>query len=187
MTLTDCANSQLSPTPQESAAPTSRGNWVDAPSFTPRAAGSTWDAPPPRPQRSFDPNAYGNPGSGGNRGGSGDGRWADGKHIPGPPNPRTERELFGVPNDPTKQATGINFEKYDDIPVEASGHDVPDPVNRFTSPPLDPHLLSNIELAHYKSPTPVQKYSIPIVMGGRDLMACAQTGNFYPHLSLHTS
>ncbi|KAG0138361.1 ATP-dependent RNA helicase ded1 [Tuber indicum] len=166
------------PTPQESAAPNSHGrDWAAAPSFAPRTVGSGWDVPPPRPQRSFDPNAYGNPGSGGNRGGSGDGRWTDGKHIPGPPNPRTERELFGVPNDPTKQATGINFEKYDDIPVEASGHDVPDPVTQFTSPPLDPHLLSNIDLAHYKSPTPVQKYSIPIVMGGRDLMACAQTGS----------
>jgi ATP-dependent RNA helicase DDX3X len=88
-----------------------------------------------------------------------------------------ERELFGVADDPTKQQTGINFEKYDDIPVEASGHDVPEPVLKFTNPPLDDHLLKNIELAHYKVPTPVQKYSIPIVMGGRDLMACAQTGS----------
>jgi ATP-dependent RNA helicase DDX3X len=61
--------------------------------------------------------------------------------------------------------------------VEASGHDVPEPVTEFTSPPLDSHLLSNIFLAGYKSPTPVQKYSIPIVSGGRDLMACAQTGS----------
>lgn len=88
-----------------------------------------------------------------------------------------ERELFGVPNDPTKQQTGINFEKYDDIPVEASGENVPDAVLSFTNPPLDDHLISNILLASYTVPTPVQKYSIPIVMGGRDLMACAQTGS----------
>lgn len=85
--------------------------------------------------------------------------------------------MFGVLDDPTKQQTGINFEKYDDIPVEASGQDVPEPVNQFSTPPLDEHLCRNIELAHYKVPTPVQKYSIPIVMGGRDLMACAQTGS----------
>ena len=88
-----------------------------------------------------------------------------------------ERELFGVPNDPTKQHTGINFANYDDIPVEASGHNVPDPVGQFTNPPLDDHLLDNIRLASYTTPTPVQKYSIPIVMAGRDLMACAQTGS----------
>ncbi|KAG5940019.1 DEAD-box ATP-dependent RNA helicase [Claviceps monticola] len=109
--------------------------------------------------------------------GSGDGQWRDGKHIPGPANARIERELFGAIDDPSKQHTGINFEKYDDIPVEASGQDVPEPVNQFSSPPLDEHLCRNIELAHYKVPTPVQKYSIPIVSGGRDLMACAQTGS----------
>ncbi|KJZ80439.1 ATP-dependent RNA helicase DED1 [Hirsutella minnesotensis 3608] len=109
--------------------------------------------------------------------GSGDGQWRDGKHIPGPANPRVERELFGTADDPSKQHTGINFEKYDDIPVEASGTDVPEPVHQFTSPPLDEHLCRNIELAHYKVPTPVQKYSIPIVSNGRDLMACAQTGS----------
>jgi ATP-dependent RNA helicase DDX3X len=129
----------------------------------------------------FDRGSYGgNQNSGGGGGyarGSGDGQWRDGKHIAGPANPRLERELFGTPDDPSKQHTGINFEKYDDIPVEASGHDVPEPVLTFTNPPLDDHLIRNIELARYRIPTPVQKYSIPIVMGGRDLMACAQTGS----------
>ncbi|KFY63062.1 hypothetical protein V496_04224 [Pseudogymnoascus sp. VKM F-4515 (FW-2607)] len=166
------------------------GDWAAAPAFAPRPG-----APPARgggrwqDSRSggggggFDPNAYGNPAAGGGGGpavsarGGGDGQWRDGKHIAGPANPRVERELFGVADDPTKQQTGINFEKYDDIPVEASGHDVPEPVLKFTNPPLDDHLLRNIDLAHYKVPTPVQKYSIPIVMGGRDLMACAQTGS----------
>ncbi|OSS53465.1 hypothetical protein B5807_01776 [Epicoccum nigrum] len=156
------------------------GNWASAPNFTPRTGidnpyGGGWGVRP----GTFDPNAYGKPGGGGGGSarGSGDGQWKDGKHIPGPSNPRVERELYGVPNDPSKQQTGINFEKYDDIPVEASGQGVPEPVTRFTNPPLDEHLLSNIELSGYKVPTPVQKYSIPIVMGGRDLMACAQTGS----------
>ncbi|PSS22734.1 hypothetical protein M430DRAFT_56629 [Amorphotheca resinae ATCC 22711] len=155
--------------------PRPAGNWANAPDFTPRPSGGrNWDGPAP----SFNKNAYGNPSGGApSARGSGDGQWRDGKHIAGPANPRIERELFGVPDDPSKQQTGINFEKYDDIPVEASGHDVPEPVLKFTNPPLDDHLLKNIELAHYKVPTPVQKYSIPIVMGGRDLMACAQTGS----------
>ena len=87
---------------------------------------------------------------------------------------RMEKELFGDPNDPNKQHTGINFEKYDDIPVEANGAGVPEPVTAFTNPPLDPCLLENIGYARYTTPTPVQKYSIPIVAAGRDLMACAQ-------------
>ncbi|KAJ5408729.1 ATP-dependent RNA helicase ded1 [Penicillium cosmopolitanum] len=146
-----------------------RGNWANAnaPDFSPRPANGS---------------AGGSGGSGGSYAGgsargSGDGQWRDGKHVAGPANARVERELFGVPNDPTKQQTGINFSNYDDIPVEASGQDVPEPVNSFTNPPLDDHLITNIKLASYVVPTPVQKYSIPIVMGGRDLMACAQTGS----------
>jgi ATP-dependent RNA helicase DDX3X len=88
-----------------------------------------------------------------------------------------ERELYGEADDPLKQHTGINFDKYEDIPVEATGAGVPEPVNQFTNPPLDPVLLENIQYARYTTPTPVQKYSIPIVAAGRDLMACAQTGS----------
>ncbi|PBK65934.1 ATP-dependent RNA helicase ded-1 [Armillaria solidipes] len=105
------------------------------------------------------------------------GVWKDGRHIVGGRNMRLEKELFGDPTDPSKQHTGINFEKYDDIPVEATGASVPEPVVAFTSPPLDPVLLENIGYAMYTTPTPVQKYSIPIVANGRDLMACAQTGS----------
>ena len=182
------------------------GDWASAPNFTPRPnppsgsldgwGGGGYASPA---AKGFDISAYGKPnggsswnggsnygsgrgfvegaGSGGSARGHGEGQWRDGKHVPGPPNPRVERDLFGAPNDPSKQATGINFDKYDDIPVEASGTGVPDPVNKFTNPPLDDHLLGNIELAGYHVPTPVQKYSIPIVMSGRDLMACAQTGS----------
>ncbi|KAG6374773.1 P-loop containing nucleoside triphosphate hydrolase protein [Boletus reticuloceps] len=104
----------------------------------------------------------------------GAGVWRNDVHVIGSRNMRLEKELFGDPSDPSKQHTGINFEKYDDIPVEATGAGVPEPVTAFTNPPLDPVLLENIALAHYSTPTPVQKYSIPIVAANRDLMACAQ-------------
>lgn len=87
---------------------------------------------------------------------------------------RMEKELFGDEADVSKTHTGINFEKYDDIPVEATGAAVPEPVYAFTTPPLDPVLIENISYARYTVPTPVQKYSIPIIAAGRDLMACAQ-------------
>ncbi|TFK51997.1 DEAD-domain-containing protein [Heliocybe sulcata] len=143
---------------------------------------------PRGPPRGLDDRSMsGSWGSGGGGGGGGYGRdqretpgfgaWKDGRHIVGGRNPRMEKELYGEADDPSKQHTGINFEKYDDIPVEATGSGVPEPVNTFTNPPLDPVLLENIGYARYTHPTPVQKYSVPIVAAGRDLMACAQTGS----------
>lgn len=38
-------------------------------------------------------------------------------------------------------------------------------------------ISNNIALARYDTPTPVQKYAIPIILGRRDVMACAQTGS----------
>lgn len=108
---------------------------------------------------------------------AGTGKWVDGAHVPAPRNDKMEVQLFGVPEDPSFQSSGINFDNYDDIPVEASGDNVPEPITEFTSPPLDPLLLENIKLARFTKPTPVQKYSVPIVANGRDLMACAQTGS----------
>lgn len=130
-----------------------------------RGAAGGWDVP------SYN-NRGGHGGSAGNFG-----SWKDGAHHLGAPNPRLQRELFGEPEDGLHQSTGINFDKYGDIPVDVSGEQVPEPVTEFTSPPIDQHLLDNIKLARYTTPTPVQKYSIPIAEMGRDLMGCAQTGS----------
>ena len=74
-------------------------------------------------------------------------------------------------------ATGINFDKYDDIPVDRSGDDIPDEITTFTEETIGKCLLNCCSLAGYTKPTPVQKHSIPICKAGRDLMACAQTGS----------
>lgn len=47
--------------------------------------------------------------------------------YPLPRNQRLEEELFG-----SQQNTGINFDKYDDIPVETSGKNVPDPIDNVS-------------------------------------------------------
>lgn len=46
----------------------------------------------------------------------------------------------------------------------------------FTELHLIPHILKALDLKGYKRPTPIQEQSIPIVLRGKDLLACAQTG-----------
>jgi len=73
--------------------------------------------------------------------------------------------------------TGINFNKYENIPCKVSGENALKPISSFQSAGLRSLLLDNIKKSGYTVPTPVQKYCLPIVMGGRDMMACAQTGS----------
>lgn len=106
------------------------------------------------------------------------GRWkTGGSSRRGPTMERDEiieKELFYTE---TKQNTGINFGKYEDIPVETSGNDVPPAIASFKDFDFHEVLRSNIELAGYEVPTPVQKHAVPIAGNDRDLMACAQTGS----------
>ena len=46
----------------------------------------------------------------------------------------------------------------------------------FSDLGLSPEVLEAITEAGYRSPTPIQEQAIPLVMQGRDLMGCAQTG-----------
>jgi len=87
------------------------------------------------------------------------------------PNAEFEKNMFSGPS------TGIDFEKYASIPAEVTGNNVPKPIESFEKANLHPLLLENIRRAKYKSPTPVQKYGLPVVLSGRDLMGCAQTGS----------
>ncbi|KAL2087483.1 hypothetical protein ACEWY4_016311 [Coilia grayii] len=110
-------------------------------------------------------------------GGGGNSRWVeesreeDDWSKPLSRNERTENELFAGGN------TGINFEKYDDIPVEATGHNSPSPIDSFQDVEMGEIIMGNIALSRYTRPTPVQKHAIPIIKSKRDLMACAQTGS----------
>ncbi|XP_073271695.1 DEAD-box ATP-dependent RNA helicase 37-like [Primulina huaijiensis] len=95
-----------------------------------------------------------------------------------------EREVNPFPDDidseeafTSQENTGINFDAYEDIPVETSGRNVPPPVNTFAEIDLGEALNRNIKRCKYVKPTPVQRYAIPISIAGRDLMACAQTGS----------
>ncbi|XP_070173554.1 ATP-dependent RNA helicase DDX3X-like isoform X2 [Littorina saxatilis] len=147
-------------------------------------------APPPMPPQNSRWDALADDGSSRDRqqrsgGGMGQGqgynRWdnrqdcaQDGKEDwanPLPRNERLENELFVSDN------TGINFDKYEDIPVEATGENPPPNIESFEDCKLGQIIRNNIALSKYNKPTPVQKFALPIVLGGRDLMACAQTGS----------
>ncbi|XP_070791981.1 probable ATP-dependent RNA helicase DDX4 [Pituophis catenifer annectens] len=91
-------------------------------------------------------------------------------YVPPPP-PDDENSIFA------HYQTGINFDKYDNILVEVSGLDPPPAILNFEEAGLCETLIKNIAKVGYFKLTPVQKYSIPIVLAGRDLMACAQTGS----------
>jgi len=68
------------------------------------------------------------------------------------------------------------LDKYD-IPVEVSGEGAPPPADGFEAAGLAEAVLRNVARCGYESPTPVQRYAMPIALAGRDLMACAQTGS----------
>ncbi|XP_031434022.1 LOW QUALITY PROTEIN: probable ATP-dependent RNA helicase DDX4 [Clupea harengus] len=91
-------------------------------------------------------------------------------YVP-PPTPEGDDAVFA------KFQTGINFDKYDDILVDVSGSNPPPAIMTFVEASLCESLSKNISKSGYVKPTPVQKYGIPIIMAGRDLMACAQTGS----------
>lgn len=142
------------------------------------ASGSRWGGARP----DYGRQGYTTGGRGGGGGGGGGGWGNRGGGWGG-----REREVNPFANDDAdvdaesafseQESSGINFDAYEDIPVETSGVDVPPPVNTFAEIDLGEALNLNIRRCKYVKPTPVQRYTIPISLAGRDLMACAQTGS----------
>lgn len=116
------------------------------------------------------------------RGGRGDGG-EDGNAADGDFNDEKPREFY-IPTEMDESdifgsgiSSGINFSKYDNIPVKVTGENLPESIIRFEDSGLSKFLLENVTKSGYTQPTPIQKASIPVVMSGRDLMGCSQTGS----------
>ena len=86
-----------------------------------------------------------------------------------------EEEAAAARNDPDSEATkmftgentGLDFDLYDDIPVETSGRDVPGAHHcRSSTSTSGPAVNANIKRCKFKNPTPVQKYAIPASLAG---------------------
>ena len=77
-------------------------------------------------------------GGGGGGGGRGGGGWTNelGFHGAMSEDPHLEHELYG-----DLHSTGINFEKYDEIPVETSGDGCPEPLLEFNLEILGERLI----------------------------------------------
>ncbi|XP_055792866.1 probable ATP-dependent RNA helicase DDX52 [Salvelinus fontinalis] len=65
--------------------------------------------------------------------------------------------------------------------INVHGCDVPDPVCTFSELQseynLNPRVLQNLSAAGLTIPTPIQMQAIPLMMHGRELLACAPTGS----------
>ncbi|KAF1760656.1 hypothetical protein GCK72_008905 [Caenorhabditis remanei] len=86
----------------------------------------------------------------------------------GPRDERTEWELF------SKKLSGINFDEYDEIPVDSSGREFRQLFGHFSVLNLHEWIKDNIKSAGYDRLTPVQKYCIPALQSGQDTFVCAQ-------------
>lgn len=71
---------------------------------------------------------------------------------------------------------GLNLNTYESIDVKVSGNDQPKWISSFLDSGLLNILLKNLHTCNFLVPTPIQKYAIPVIMSGRDILASAQTG-----------
>lgn len=72
--------------------------------------------------------------------------------------------------------TGINFGKLNEIEIKVTGQNTPEKLLKFDGN-ISKELMENIKKCKFKKPTPIQQYTIPIIVSGLDLMAAAQTGS----------
>lgn len=132
-----------------------------------------------------DRGGFGDRGGGGRGfGGGGGGKWLgiDGGEDFDANLPNDEaafRREFGEP-----ASSGIDFNKYADIPVEVelptNMSELPvemAPCKEFAALNIGKVLGRNLRLSGFKVPTPVQGNSVPMAINGLDVISVAQTGS----------
>ncbi|KAK8070971.1 DEAD/DEAH box helicase [Apiospora hydei] len=93
----------------------------------------------------------------------------------GPEYPELEVAIFGKPEDRSKP--GEQFDKIAQIEVLQEGMARIVPIKTFETAGLHPVMYKNVQLCGYKTPTPIQRYCIPAIKMGHDVIAIAQTGS----------
>lgn len=66
---------------------------------------------------------------------------------------------------------------FNTLTVSMTGDNPPSAIKTFAAAGLGAILMDNVNTSGYSEPTRVQKYAIPIISAGRDLMVCARTGS----------
>ncbi|KAK8102780.1 ATP-dependent RNA helicase [Apiospora sp. TS-2023a] len=93
----------------------------------------------------------------------------------GPKFPELEVQIFGNPEDRSKP--GEQFDKIAQIEVQQEGMTRITPIKSFDTAGLHPVMYENVRLCGYQTPTPIQRYCIPAIKMGHDVIAIAQTGS----------
>lgn len=70
----------------------------------------------------------------------------------------------------------IHSFRIESIEVQQEGPVQIAPIRSFDDAGLHPVILENVKLAEYANPTPIQKFAIPALMQGHDVIGVAQTG-----------
>ncbi|KAK3951954.1 P-loop containing nucleoside triphosphate hydrolase protein [Pseudoneurospora amorphoporcata] len=93
----------------------------------------------------------------------------------GPEFPELEVQLFGPVEERGRR--GIDFSAIAELELVQEGPTRVEPIDSFRDAGLHPAMLRNVELAGYDVPTPIQRYCIPSISQGHDVIAIAQTGS----------
>ncbi|KAM0356179.1 hypothetical protein ACHAPU_000574 [Fusarium lateritium] len=102
--------------------------------------------------------------------------WQDEYGDVGPKFPDLELDLFGDPAT-RHDRKGLDFSCIESIEVQQEGPTKVDPIMSFEAGGIHPAMLENIELCGYDNPTPIQKFTIPSILQGHDVIGIAQTGS----------
>ena len=94
-------------------------------------------------------------------------------------NKSQEREVARSKRD-LERKKNVNFDQYNQMAVDikpAPGKRLPHFVESYKELNLHADLQANLDKLGFVQPTPIQKYAIPVILDGQDVMATAQTGN----------